>query len=107
MILSEALRFPNWPRWPSAKVSRQEAIGHIVALLERERQAGHIGLDQPQFAAEQFLQMVVSLPLRRAMGLGTPMNAAELDAWGRHTVRLFLVGCRGWSPHETKRLSGL
>jgi AcrR family transcriptional regulator len=96
VILSEAPRFPELAAAAIGEGSRQEAVGYIAALLERERQSGRIALDQPQFAAEQFLQMMVSLPQRRAMGLGTPMSEAELDAWGRHTVRLFLDGCRGW-----------
>jgi AcrR family transcriptional regulator len=96
VILSEALRFPELAAAAIGEGSRQEAVNHITTLLEREKNAGRIPLDQPQFAAEQFLQMLVSLPLRRAMGLGTPMTDAELDAWGRNTVRLFLDGCRGW-----------
>jgi AcrR family transcriptional regulator len=98
VIVSEASRFPELAAVVLGEGSRQEAVGHIAALLERERQAGRIGIDQPKFAAEQFLEMAVSLPQRRAMGLGTPMSEAELDSWGRHTVRLFLDGCRGWSP---------
>ena len=39
--------------------------------------------------------MVVSLPQRRAMGLGPPMSDAELDDWARDSVQLFLNGCRG------------
>ncbi len=103
VILSEALRLPELARAVLGEGSRQEALGLITGLLERERQAGRIRLDQPQFAAEQFLQMVVSLPLRRAMGLGTPMTEEELDVWARQTVRLFLDGCRGWSPCQIGR----
>jgi hypothetical protein len=29
------------------------------------------------------------------MGLGVAMSDADLQAWGRLTVRLFLDGCRG------------
>jgi len=39
--------------------------------------------------------MVVALPQRRALGLGTPMTPAELESWPRETVALFLTGCRG------------
>ena len=98
IILAEAPRFPELAQAVIGEGSRRGAIGHIAALLERERQAGRIGLDQPEFAAEQFLQMVVSLPLRRALGLGIPMTEAELESWASRTVRLFLDGCRGWSP---------
>jgi AcrR family transcriptional regulator len=94
VILSEAQRFPELAAVVVGEGSRQQAVDHIAALLERERRAGSIGFDQPQFAAEQFLQMVVSLPQRRAMGLGKPMSESELEGWTRHTVRLFLDGCR-------------
>jgi hypothetical protein len=40
--------------------------------------------------------MVTALPQRRALGLGTPMTSAEVDAWSRDVVNLFLNGCRGW-----------
>jgi AcrR family transcriptional regulator len=95
MIISEAPRFPELAAAAAGEGTRQVAIQHIAALLERERKAGRIGFDQPQFAAEQFLHMVVSLPQRRAMGLGVAMSDADLQAWGRLTVRLFLDGCRG------------
>jgi len=98
MILSEASRFPELAQTILGEGSRQDAVTRIAALLERERQAGRIAIDETYFAAEQFLQMVVSLPQRRAMGLGTPMTEAELDAWSDDTIRLFLDGCRGWIP---------
>lgn len=93
VILAEGSRFPELAAVAMGEGSRQEAVAHITALLERQRQAGRIGFDQLPFAAEQFLQMVMSLPQRRAMGLGTPMSEVELDFWGRRTVRLFLDGC--------------
>jgi hypothetical protein len=44
------------------------------------------------FAAEQFLQLVVSLPQLRAMGMGKPLSAREIKAWPRRSVELFLGG---------------
>jgi len=95
IILAEAARFPELAAAVAGEGSRREAVDGLAALLERERQAGRLGFDQPRFAAEQFLEMVVSLPRRRAMGLGEPMSEAELEMWERETVRLFLDGCRG------------
>ncbi len=94
VILSEAPRFPELAAAAMGEGSRAAAVARIAALLERERQAGRITLDKPEFAAEQFLAMVVSLPSRRAMGFGPPMTAADLDAWAKDTVTLFLHGCR-------------
>jgi hypothetical protein len=42
--------------------------------------------------------MVISWPQRRAVVLGRPMPPAEVDAWARDVVNLFLNGCRGWVP---------
>jgi hypothetical protein len=44
------------------------------------------------FAAQHFLQMILSIPQMRALSLDTSMNAEELDAWPRRTVALFLGG---------------
>jgi hypothetical protein len=38
--------------------------------------------------------MVVSLPQRRALGMGAPMPSSERSAWVQATVKLFLNGCR-------------
>ena len=46
--------------------------------------------------------MIIAVPQRRAMGLGMPMTAAEVDAWARNVVNLFLNGCRGWEPTPTR-----
>jgi hypothetical protein len=37
--------------------------------------------------------MVLTIPQRRALGLGRPMTAAELEGWARAVVDLFLDGC--------------
>jgi TetR/AcrR family transcriptional repressor of mexJK operon len=95
VILAEAARFPELAVVVSGEGSRGEAIVHISALIEREHAAGRVRIKDAKFAAEQFLQMVISLPQRRAMGLGTPMTPAELATWATNTVALFLHGCCG------------
>jgi AcrR family transcriptional regulator len=94
LILSEAGRFPELASIMTGEGSRREAIDGIVMLLRREF-AG-LALDDARFAAEHFLHMVVSLPQRRALGLGPPMSEDERQVWAEDTVRLFLHGCRGW-----------
>jgi hypothetical protein len=94
VILAEATRFPELAKVVSEQRGRSEAITRIAALLEGEVQAGRIALDNTSFAAEQFLQMVVGLPQRRSLGLGTPMSPSKLESWARDTVALFLNGCR-------------
>jgi hypothetical protein len=63
-------------------------------LLREETRVGRLSVANPAFAAAQFLNMVISVPRQRALGLGKPMTAAECEAWARDTVSLFLKGCQ-------------
>lgn len=90
VIVAEATRFPELAAAVTDQGGSREAVARIAALLERGRPPAANAV----FAAAQFLQMVVALPQRRALGLGTPMTEPELEAWARDTVALFLNGCR-------------
>lgn len=92
VIVAEATRFPELAAAVTDQGGNREAVTRIAALLER---GGHPAPVNAAFAAAQFLQMVVALPQRRALGLGTPMTAPELEDWARHTVALFLNGYQG------------
>jgi TetR/AcrR family transcriptional regulator, mexJK operon transcriptional repressor len=94
LIVGESARFPKLAAVVAREGATEEAIKLIAHLLKREAEAGHLKLDDPVFAAQQFLQMVIGLPQRRAMGLGAPMSKRELTAWSRDVVHLFLNGCR-------------
>jgi hypothetical protein len=89
------VRFPELVKAVNSDGATREAIALIGDLLERELPKAKLTSADRRFAAEQFLFLVISLPQRRAMGFGTPMTPAELDAWARQVVRLFLNGCRG------------
>jgi TetR/AcrR family transcriptional regulator, mexJK operon transcriptional repressor len=102
LIVGESSRFPNLAAIVTSMGASDEAIRLIGGLLEREARAGNLPLDNPTFAAQQFLHMVIAVPQRRAMGLGMPMTSAEVDAWARDVVNLFLNGCRGWQPAATR-----
>ena len=93
LIVAESSRFPDLAAAVARAGGRREAVTLISELLLRHAPA--LRADDAVFAAQQFLQMTVSLPQLRALGLGGPMTAAELDAWVRDTVALFLDGCRG------------
>lgn len=93
MILSEAQRFPELARAMTESGARKGAE-HIAELLAREARAGHLRIGDSRFAAEQFMSMALSIPQRRALGLGEPLSLEELDRWARRTVDLFLDGCR-------------
>jgi AcrR family transcriptional regulator len=95
LIVAESARFPQLANVVTKEGATEEAIGLIAGVLAREADAGTLDVPNPAFAAEQFLYMVMTLPQRRAMGLGVPMSPAEVDAWARDVVDLFLNGCRG------------
>ncbi len=98
LMVAEAQRFPELAAIVAREGGRAEVVGQITGILEREARAGGLAIDRPEFAAEQFLQLVVSLPQRHALGLGEPMTEAEIDAWADDCVNLFLNGCRSWQP---------
>ena len=102
LIVAESSRFPDLAAVVARQGASEEAIELIAGVLEREAHAGHLTLDNSTFAAQHFLHMVIALPQRRAMGLGTPMTPAEVDAWARDVVNLFLNGCRGWERAATR-----
>jgi TetR/AcrR family transcriptional repressor of mexJK operon len=91
LMVAEAQRFPELAVIAAREGTRAEAVGQIATLLERETGAG----PRARFAAEQFLQLVIALPQRRALGLGVPMTEPELDDWADQCVDLLLNGCRG------------
>lgn len=97
LVIAESGRFPNLVRAVYDDPGTQEAVALIGDLLARELRDARLTVELRRFAAAQFLHMVVALPQRRSMGLGSPMTARELETWGHDTVSLFLNGCQGLS----------
>ncbi len=98
LVIAEAQRFPELAAIAAREGSRTEVVGQIAAMLDREAGADRLAIDRTrtEFAAEQFLQMVISQPQRRALVLGQSMTEIELEAWADDCVDLFLNGCRFW-----------
>jgi len=94
MIVGESARFPKLVAVVNDQGAAEEGVKLIAGVLDREKRAGKLAVRDASFAARQFLYMVVTIPQRRAMGLGKPMTPAELRAWPREVVKLFLDGCR-------------
>jgi TetR/AcrR family transcriptional regulator, mexJK operon transcriptional repressor len=92
LVNAEAVRFPELVKAVIGEGTTREAISLIGELLARELPDANLGTAERRFAAEQFMVMVISIPQRRAMGFGPRMTQPELDAWAKHTVRLFLHG---------------
>jgi TetR/AcrR family transcriptional regulator, mexJK operon transcriptional repressor len=94
LIVAESARFPELARVLAHEGAAEEANTLVAGILDREVTAGRIRIDDTRFAAQQFLQMVVALPQRHAMGLGKAMSPRELREWPRKVSNLFLYGCR-------------
>ncbi|HUD24618.1 MAG TPA: TetR/AcrR family transcriptional regulator [Burkholderiaceae bacterium] len=95
LIVAESGRFPDLAAAVAKAGGRKEAVAIISELLMRDAGGTTLSPAQAGFAAHQFLQMIVSLPQLRAIGLGASMTPGELDAWVRDTVALFLDGAAG------------
>ena len=94
LVVAESARFPDLATAVAQAGGRQEAMQLIVELLMRDAQLRELGAAKTAFAAEQFLQMVVSLPQMRAIGLGEPMSPDDLEIWVRRSVALFIGGLK-------------
>jgi AcrR family transcriptional regulator len=97
LVVAESARFPQVMRAVNDSGGSQEAHALVSSVLARTIDAAVLPPAAREFAARQFLQMVIAIPQQRAMGLGAPMSAQDLDAWAQDTVTLFLNGCSRWS----------
>ena len=101
LIVAESHRFPELAAAVAMAGGRQEAVALISDLLRRHSHRVPITAADAEFAAQQFLQMIVSLPQLRAISPGAAMTPAELDRWARQTVGLFLRGFQKMSRPGT------
>ena len=92
LIVAESARFPELAAVLGREGAMEEAVRLIAGILEREDASGRITIVDPAFAARQFLQMVIAVPQRRAMGLGKRMTKREIAEWPRKVTDLFLHG---------------
>ncbi|MGE5269605.1 MAG: TetR/AcrR family transcriptional regulator, partial [Thiohalocapsa sp.] len=93
IAITEATRFPALARILH-DLGAAAGIERIAGYLETRAAAGEIRPIDSRFAAEQFIMMVVTVPRRRALGLGAPFGAGEREKWIEETVALFVDGCR-------------
>jgi TetR/AcrR family transcriptional regulator, mexJK operon transcriptional repressor len=102
LLVAESMRFPTLARAVYDEGWNDEATKLIGDLLVRELHGVQLSARMREFAAMQFLHMVVSLPRQRAMGLGSAMTPKELEAWADNAVSLFLNGCRALSRASSR-----
>jgi AcrR family transcriptional regulator len=87
LIVAETPRFPEL-----ARVMHAHGTGGGLARLSPLFVDAAPTPEAQRFAAEQFLSLVITVPRRRALGIGEPMTAMERETWVRATVDLFLHG---------------
>ena len=95
LMVAEAERFPELAIAAAKAGGRQEAESLVIGILKSAPPKGKRSEGELQFAAHQFLQMVVTLPQSRALGMGAPMSELEQDEWITRTIRFFLKGFEG------------
>jgi TetR/AcrR family transcriptional regulator, mexJK operon transcriptional repressor len=96
LLIAESARFPELAQAVDAEGASREAVALISGLLSHEIKNPAFSAQAREIAAQQFIQLVVSIPQRRAMGFGEPMSSSEVDSWADTAVTLLLNGCRGW-----------
>jgi TetR/AcrR family transcriptional repressor of mexJK operon len=93
IVIAEAPRFPGLARIMH-DLGAAAGIARFARYFEQLIASCELRPIDPKFAAEQFILMLVSGPRRRALGLGVPLNPAELRDWIDQSVALFLDGYR-------------
>ncbi|HYB10347.1 MAG TPA: TetR/AcrR family transcriptional regulator [Alphaproteobacteria bacterium] len=93
IVTAEAVRFPALAHLLHRQGDTRNG-NPVVALLRRQSEQGVLKVEDPNFAAEQFIQMVIGEPRRRLLlGLPAP-SGRESRERVRKSVDLFLNGCR-------------
>ncbi len=85
LIIAEIGRFPEL-----ALVMRDAGAAAGTDRLANEMAVA--GVTDPIWAAEQFMALVLSVPQRRGLGLGSPLDTAGQEIWAKRAVDLFLDG---------------
>jgi hypothetical protein len=93
VLAAEAERFPDLLA-TMHRDSRVRTVATLAALLQREVELGSLAIDDVEFAAQHFLQIVLA-PAELLVSLGVPVcDGAQRQQFIAKTVRLFLDGCR-------------
>ena len=92
LINTESYRFPSIFT-TYFDVATRPTVQFLADLLQSESEAGRLAIDEPWMAANAFLSMVVSGPVR-VLTSGNPLADEELDRRVVFAVKLFLQGAR-------------
>jgi AcrR family transcriptional regulator len=91
LIIAECGRFPELPVLVH-QAGGSEGTRRIATLLHNAIARGDLAPHDTAFAAEQFMNMLLASPQRRALGLGRPFGPDEARVWRDNVVALFLYG---------------
>lgn len=92
IINTESYRFPGIFQ-DNYEIGAMPTIRFLAALLERETRAGTLAIDEPDKAANLFMSMVVSGPVRIIVA-GMGLTRREIEERIAFAVRMFLNGAR-------------
>jgi AcrR family transcriptional regulator len=92
LIVAESHRFPELLDAVAVTGGRDRVVAQIVELLRHAWP--QLDAADAAFAANQFLQLIVSLPQTRMLGLGQPLDGAQRAQWVARSVELFVGGLR-------------
>lgn len=92
VIQTESYRFPGIFD-QTYSLGAQPTIDFLMSILEREMAIGTLATTDSRSAANVFMSMAVSAPVRIILS-GLPMSKEEFDERLRFAVRLFLNGTR-------------
>ena len=92
IINTESYRFPEIFT-ETYEIGALPTIQFLADLLARETAAGRLAVDDPMMAANVFMSMVVSGPVRTIV-IGNQLRRDEIEDRLRYAVRLFLDGAR-------------
>ena len=85
LIIAEIGRFPELAlvMRDAGAAAGTDRLANVMATA---------GITDPIWAAEQFMALVLSVPQRRGLGLGPPLDTTGQEAWAKRAVDLFLDG---------------
>lgn len=92
LINTESYRFPDIFQ-TYYDIAALPTVRFLAAILEQETAAGHLAIDDAMMAANVFMSMVVSGPVRFILS-GNELAPEDIDRRVRFAVRLFMNGAR-------------
>ncbi|MFZ2312937.1 MAG: TetR/AcrR family transcriptional regulator [Methylobacter sp.] len=107
ILIGESLRFPDLAT-QFYEQGPQRTLDYLTQFFARQQQAGYFAAMDPHFLADQFLSALRSERFQKLqLGLEPTPDEAEIDAWVRKAIDLFLHGSlrRDSTEAEPPRLS--